>query len=343
MTPSTTTIAEPRSSWPQRFLAAIRACRQGENLIATGATALARECRKNQALLRNISDGLHILDSSGRLIEASHAFFRMLGYQREELIGQPLTRWWPKENTPPMSLLDEHSSWQEHTGVIEAQFRCKDGSLLDVEMTAFAIELDGQSHISLSARDIGERRKAAEQIRLLAFYDALTGLANRRLLMDRLGKALAQAQRNGHMMAVMFLDLDKFKQINDSLGHNAGDVLLKEVAYRLSHSVRTGDTVARQGGDEFVIVLSEIATPTDAELVAQKILLLLTNPIMLFGQPYHTSCSIGISVFQGTGSCNEQTLMQQADIAMYQAKQEGRNTYRLHRQAQPAFSNSLQP
>ena len=300
-----------------------------ERLVEERTATLADESRKNQILLRSTSDGLHILDASGQLVEASHSFFRMLGYQRDELIGRPSTTWWPDDAPMPLTTIDATSTWQENAGTFEAQFRRKDGSQVDVELTAFAIELDGQSHISLSARDISERKQAAEQIRQLAFYDSLTGLPNRRLLVDRSANALALAKRHQRMMAVMFLDLDKFKNINDTLGHDAGDELLKEVGNRLTLCVRASDTVARQGGDEFVIMLSEISDARDAERVAEHVIKALAAPVMLCGQPHRTTTSIGVCIFSGTGNEEIQDLMKKADSAMYEAKQAGRNCFRF--------------
>ena len=300
-----------------------------ERLVEARTAMLADESRKYQVLLRSTSDGLQILDASGRLVEASHSFFRMLGYQRDELIGQSSTTWWPDDAPVSLATIDEASAWHENAGTFEAKFRRKDGSLLDVEMTAFAIELNGQSHISLSARDISDRKRAAEQIRQLAFYDSLTGLPNRRLLVDRLTHALAHAKRHKRMMAVMFLDLDKFKNINDTLGHDADDELLKEVGDRLTRCVRASDTVARQGGDEFVIMLSEISDARDAERVAENIINALAAPVTLRGQAQRTSTSIGVCLFSGTGNEDIQDLMKKADSAMYEAKQAGRNCFRF--------------
>jgi diguanylate cyclase (GGDEF)-like protein/PAS domain S-box-containing protein len=177
--------------------------------------------------------------------------------------------------------------------------------------------------------DITERKAAEEQIRHLAFYDALTELPNRRLLMDRLGQALSQARRFGRSLAVMFLDLDNFKQINDSLGHDVGDALLRAMAVRLAGCMRMGDTVARQGGDEFVIVLAEIAQPADASVVADKILTTLAAPATIAGHELSVTTSIGIAVHPVDGGEGPLDLMKKADIAMYQAKQAGRNRYRF--------------
>ena len=158
----------------------------------------------------------------------------------------------------------------------------------------------------------------------LATHDALTGLPNRNLLQDRLGQALVQARRSQGQAAVMFIDLDHFKTVNDSLGHEMGDTLLKEVAARLVAGLRSGDTVARQGGDEFIALLSDIGHAQDAGEVGQKLLVDLAVPYMIKGQELHVSASIGISVFPDDGD-DVDTLMKHSDIAMYHAKENGRN------------------
>lgn len=296
-----------------------------ERLVGDRTAALATESRKNQIFLRRTGDALHILDTENRLVEASDSFYRMLGYDRHELAGAHASTW---TIYPPDSSRDQ-AHWDERAGALQTQYRRKDGSLLDVELTAHALEVDGKSLLSLSARDISERTRAEEEIRRLAFYDTLTGLPNRRLLLEQLGKALAQAKRHSRSMAIMFLDLDKFKNINDTLGHDVGDQLLKEVGSRLTQSIRSGDTVARQGGDEFVIILTEISHPDDAKVVARKIIDALAKPVILLGHERHTSVSIGIAVFPVSGTDDMTELMKKADIAMYAAKQAGRNCYRF--------------
>jgi len=168
------------------------------------------------------------------------------------------------------------------------------------------------------------------QIRQLAYYDSLTELPNRRLLLDRLGQALNQARRHHRSMAVMFMDLDRFKEINDTLGHDAGDKLLVEVARRMLACLRRGDTASRSGGDEFIIVLSEISHPKDAAQVAEKILAALRIPVDLDGHMTPVTISIGIAIFPLDSPDDLRDLMQKADKAMYVAKTEGRNCYRFY-------------
>jgi diguanylate cyclase (GGDEF)-like protein/PAS domain S-box-containing protein len=174
--------------------------------------------------------------------------------------------------------------------------------------------------------EIGERKLAEGRARHLADHDALTGLPNRRILEDRLTQALALSYRNRKQTAAMFIDLDRFKTINDSLGHAAGDRLLKEVAARLVNQLRVGDTVCRIGGDEFVVVLPEITRGGDAAQVAQKIIETLSEPIVLEGRDITVTPSLGISVFPEDGS-DAETLIRNADAAMYHAKEMGRGNY----------------
>lgn len=177
-------------------------------------------------------------------------------------------------------------------------------------------------------RDITERKTAEQQIEYQAYHDALTGLANRRLFQEHLTLALALAQRRRRTVAVLFLDLDHFKVVNDSLGHSVGDALLKQVATRLRSAVRDGDTVARVGGDEFTIVLQDLSDRDDAEIVAKKVLRTIAQPIEVNEHRLYVTTSIGITVFPDDGDDAEE-LLKNADSAMYRAKAEGRNTYHI--------------
>lgn len=168
-----------------------------------------------------------------------------------------------------------------------------------------------------------------QEIRQLAYFDPVTELPNRRLLMDRLTHDLAQARRHGHRTALLFLDLDRFKEINDGLGHEAGDKLLHKVGFRLSRCVRSGDTVSRLAGDEFVIVLPEIAHVGDAESTAEKVIGVLADPITIAGHPLEVTTSIGIAVATPDTGLSATELLARADAAMYAAKRAGRNRYSL--------------
>ena len=172
--------------------------------------------------------------------------------------------------------------------------------------------------------DISELKSAQLQMENLAFYDALTGLANRRLFKNRLAKSIKSAQRTRSTLALMFLDMDQFKRINDSMGHDAGDLLLQEVARRLSNCVRDRDTVSRIGGDEFTILLTDVNHTSDVLTVAEKLLEALSRPIRIKGQDITTSVSIGITLTPQDSS-DPNTLMKNADLAMYRAKELGRN------------------
>jgi diguanylate cyclase (GGDEF)-like protein/PAS domain S-box-containing protein len=179
-----------------------------------------------------------------------------------------------------------------------------------------------------SLSDISELKKAQIQMENLAFYDPLTGLSNRRLFKNRLDNAVKSVQRTNTSIALLFLDLDQFKRINDSLGHDVGDSLLKEIARRLDHNVRENDTVSRIGGDEFTILLTDINNTNDVRIVAEKILLSLSRPFMLNGQEIISTASIGITLTP-EDSVDSNTLMKNADLAMYRAKELGRNNFQF--------------
>lgn len=177
-------------------------------------------------------------------------------------------------------------------------------------------------------QDVTERKAAEERIRFLAQHDALTGLPNRALLYDRLQHSLARARRNQTLLAVLFIDLDGFKRVNDAYGHGVGDRLLQQVAQRLTGALRAADTVSRLGGDEFIVLLDEIRQPVNASGVAQKLIGMLSQPYVLEDQSLRCTPSIGISCFPGHGD-DPESLIQHADQAMYAAKQAGRQTFRF--------------
>jgi len=211
---------------------------------------------------------------------------------------------------------------------------CKDGSLKWIQVRGMVASrgADGTSlRVIGTYIDISASKEAEQRILHLASHDTLTGLPNRDLLQDRIHQSIAQAQRGNHPAALLFIDLDHFKHINDSLGHDMGDLLLKEVAQRLVTSVRSEDTVARQGGDEFIVLLPSMSDAQDAGILAQKLLADLMAPYQIRGKELHITASIGIAVFPDDGE-DVESLLRNSDIAMYHAKAAGRNNYQFFTQ-----------
>lgn len=258
----------------------------------------------------------------------------LLGYPARELVGR--------------SMVDLHLNEDDYQSVVskvEAVLRSgtvfrgdihmkrRDGRVILARASAKAISSwQPERGAVWTIEDVTEQRADAARVAFLAHHDQLTGLPNRILLADRLRVALAQASRNKTMCGLMFLDLDKFKLINDTLGHSIGDELLIEVSRRLKISVRDSDTVARLGGDEFVVVLPALKSATDAETVAKKILASVGSPYELDGKPVRTSPSIGIALYPQNAADGDE-LLKNADAAMYETKQAGRNGYRFFKAA----------
>ncbi len=256
---------------------------------------------------------------------------QLLGYSMAEMIGKP---------TKQLSLNEEDyrnlftkSEAALKTGAVfrgDVHFRRKDGKVILTRVAAKAIApWDLLRGVVWIVEDVTEQRADAARIAFMAHHDQLTGLPNRLLLADRTKVALSQALRNKAQCAVMFLDLDRFKNINDSLGHAIGDELLIEVARRLKAQVRDSDTVARLGGDEFVVVLPAIKVREDAERIAAKIRVSLATPYILNGNPVDTTPSIGIALYPEHGD-DAEALFKCADEAMYAVKNAGRNGYRFY-------------
>lgn len=268
-----------------------------------------------------------IKDMDGATLYVNRYMTEVIG--TKDWQGKTTRALFPPELAEKMIDDDRHSLEAGYV-VTEEQVPNMDGQVRHYQTHKFRIPRQGQPPLlgGISV-DITERKQMEDQIFNLAYFDPLTNLPNRRMLLDRLARALSQAKRYQRSLAIMFLDLDNFKKINDTLGHDVGDELLKEVAVRLNTCVRTGDTVSRQGGDEFIIVLSEITHPDDAALVADKIIKTLNDPICIADNTLNVTTSIGIAVYPINGSDDTLELMKKADKAMYAAKQAGRNGYQF--------------
>lgn|GEM_PF-3458187 len=281
--------------------------------------------------LEHSTQGISIIDLNASIVYVNSAFERNTGYSRGEAIGQnprflKSGKTALKIHTMMMAALRQEQPWQG-----ELLNRRKDGSEYVELVTISPVRLDGVnvSHYLVVHEDISERLVAEAKIRHQAHHDALTELPNRVLLEDRLSQSIKIAARNGGQFALMFLDLDHFKQVNDLLGHSIGDQLLKMVARRLVDLLRETDTVCRLGGDEFVLLLSPVSGAAEAQGVAAKIVQTLLEPYQMDnGKVLKTSVSIGIALFPEHGA-NADLLTRNADIAMYQAKEYGRNHYQL--------------
>ena len=299
------------------------------------AQILTEETLRIAAVTFETHEAIMITDANVNIIRVNSAFTELTGYSAEEVIGKN-----PRLLSSGRQSKEFYADlWQElkRSGTWSGEMwdRRKDGSVYPKSLTITAVkeesgELAGYVGIF---NDITERKHAEEEIRYLAFYDALTKLPNRRLLLDRLHSALSASVRSNQYGAVLFLDLDRFKTINDTLGHNYGDLLLVEVALRIQACVREVDTVSRLGGDEFVILVEELGTDEKSALqkvalIAEKIRASLVAPYQIIGHEVHSSPSIGVSLYCDNDETVED-LLKHADLAMYQAKDSGRNMVRF--------------
>lgn len=285
-----------------------------------------------RTIIENEPECVKLLAADGTVLQMNRAGLNMLdATSPEQIIGTNVIDIIAPEYRKPFSKLLKRVFAGE-SGKLEFEVVSLAGVSRWLETNAVPLRnADSEIVAQLAVtRDITERKRAEERIHQLAYFDELTDLPNRRMLIDRLNQALVNAKRHRRAMAVMFLDLDNFKQINDTLGHDTGDELLKQVAIRLIACARASDTVSRQSGDEFVIVLTEIAQPEDATAVAEKVLKSMAEPIQLGSRKLSITTSIGIAVFPVDGVVHASELMKQADMAMYAAKAEGKNQYRFY-------------
>ncbi len=308
-----------------------------EQRLQVGQASLRESAMHTQAILDNMADGVITYNASGTIQSFNKAASTIFGYPAVAVIGSDLSvlaspsrraEYLPHRK----QFVDFVSTEAQHLN-LELEAMRRDGSLFPMALSISKITTAGRPIGIGILRDVTQRRKNEEEIHRLAFYDPLTALPNRRLLMDRLKQAIATSVRQSSHAAIMFLDLDHFKQLNDTLGHDMGDLLLQEVARRLTACVREVDSVARLGGDEFVVLMEAMSgdpqeASMQAEAVAIKVLAALGQAYFIGENKHNSTPSIGIVVFMGQEHSIDD-LLKKADVAMYQAKAAGRNTIRF--------------
>ncbi|HUQ10163.1 MAG TPA: EAL domain-containing protein [Steroidobacteraceae bacterium] len=298
------------------------------------ADRLALESRY-RAIIEQAQDGLLIADArTGEIVDANPAVQQQLGFTLDELRGRSILSVLRGPNDSQDPVIATLARVEPSRGIELVQW-LKDGRQMDVEVSCVPIESRDRRLVSYLMRDLSERKKAqtqllANQQRLdkLANHDTLTGLPNRLFLQAHLPEALARSQESGHMLAVLFLDLDRFKHINDSRGHEVGDKLLQEIAKRVRAAVRPADIVVRMGGDEFVVVLHKVHAPDEVAVAATRINEVLSAPVMVDGRALVVTVSIGVSLYPRDGATMGE-LLKHSDTAMYQAKDLGRNNFQV--------------
>jgi diguanylate cyclase (GGDEF)-like protein/PAS domain S-box-containing protein len=289
-----------------------------------------------EGIVETIREPLLVLDRDLRVVTASRSFYEFFKVKPEETVGQFIydlgDKQWDISKLRELleTILPQQIAFDNYE--VEHDFVTIGRRTLLLNARQIEREVGKERIILLAIEDITERKKYEEKIQQMAFHDSLTGLPNRKLLSDRLGIVLAQAKRNKKKVGIVMLDLDNFKDVNDTLGHDVGDILLKAVAERLSGTLRKSDTVARFGGDEFVLIFPDMEVIEEAIQVVQKIIDRFHKPFLIDTHQLVVTTSIGIAVYPNDGM-DEEILMKNADIAMYQAKQAWRARYQLYKEA----------
>ncbi|MBI3898216.1 MAG: sensor domain-containing diguanylate cyclase [Gammaproteobacteria bacterium] len=315
-------------------------CAQRHPLSAVGLS-LPPELLANA--LTVIANPVFIADRRGYIVWVNDAFCRISGYSPDEIIGKsPRILKSGKQDAAFYRQLWE-TILAGNTWHGEVAQRRKDGSLFTVEEAISPLRDDtgAITHYVAIHHDVTRRKNEVERERYLAYHDTLTDLPNRAMFFDVLKQALAKSGRTANSLALLYVDVDNFKSINDTLGHHSGDRLLRAVADRLRAAVRKHDTVARLGGDEFAVLQTDLDHPEIADALAAKVLDTISQPFMIDGHTVHVSVSIGIAIHPGDGD-SPPDLLGNADRAMYQAKNHGRNNYRRHCPMTPRLLVSVQ-
>ena len=306
--------------------------RQAESQRETALESLRHSEEKYRTILQNIEDGYYEVDLAGNFTFFNDSLTRIYGYPKEELMGMNYRQYTDKKITKTLfQAFNKVYTTGEPTKGFGWQIIRKDGEKRYTEASVSLLKdssgkITGFRGIS---RDITERKQMEQELDYIATHDALTGLPNRLLFSQLLNHAIQSAQRNKRQLAVFFIDLDRFKTINDTLGHEAGDQLLQEMAMRFKRSVRNVDIVGRLGGDEFIMLIEEVNDSNQVSTLAHKILNAAIKPVIVQGEECRVTTSIGISIYPQDGE-DEQSLMKNADMAMYFAKEEGRNNHQFY-------------
>ncbi len=286
-----------------------------------------------RAMIDQVPDYLFVKDTDSRFVVVNRAVAADIGLQPDDLMGKTDFELHRRELAAKF-FADEQKVVSSGEPLLDIEEYVVSPSGKKQWLSTSKVPLRDEKNEVIGivgiSRNINERKRAEDQIRFLALHDVLTGLPNRSLLMDRLAQALLQAERSNARATVIFIDLDNFKLVNDSLGHNAGDALLKVVAERMVSCVRTTDTVARLGGDEFVVLLiDQAASPVAPATILDKIRATIAVPVPIEGRLFHVTCSIGVANFPEDGR-DPETLLMNADVAMYQAKENGRDNFQFY-------------
>lgn len=324
----------------------------GIMLDITARRGAEARLRMAQQAFEHTAEGILITDARLQVLEVNQGFIQITGYERDEILGRD-------PEFLKAGRRDDEKFYSEIARIIrskgqwagEVWSRCKSGEIIPIWLSVSVVKDEDEEIINYIAvfNDITQRKESEQQLNYLSNHDALTGLPNRNLLHERIKNALNRAKRSPKFpqIAILFIDIDRFKVINDTLGHGIGDLLLQEVAKRLVACLRNTDTIARQGGDEFVVLLEQFTDAQKLDVVARKVMDSLAKPLNLPNQEVHITVSIGISVSPDDGS-DLHSLMKNADAAMYLAKEQGKNTFQfyaadinLHSFERLALENSL--
>lgn len=292
---------------------------------------LREKDEKYRIIAENSSDLIRLIDRYGQVQYASPSHETLLGFTPEELVGRHFEANIHPEDSPRINKLFRDIIMSPKTIAMEYRIKHRDGHLIFIEAhCAPVFEKENKlSHYIVVSRDISERKQYEKRLKEFAYFDPLTGVANRRLFQQQLSEKIEKAEQNNHMLALLYLDFDRFKWVNDTMGHDIGDELLKQFVDRIQKTLRTSDFIYRLGGDEFAVILSDIHSKEDIIKIAECMTSELQIPWNINDHRFVTTGSIGISVFPYDGE-DKHTLLSHADHALYQAKEEGRNLYRFY-------------